>query len=413
MTQGVKVRIILFVILSALGIAYISAGYLGLVDRALGRGMTVHATLPDSGGLYEGSEVTYRGVKIGTVSDMEATEDGVRLDLRLDEGTDLPESSRMYVHNLSAVGEQYLDFEPATSEGPYARDGYTFHGDESALPVGEDELVVDLDQFVASVDKENLAAVVKELGLMFRDTGRPLQALLDSGSKFVSEAAAHTEETIALLNFGRSVLETQKANGENIKAFSRDLRLLTRALAGSDDDLRQVLDQTPGAAREIQALLNDIGPTLPTLLGNLVTVSQVVGVHLDGLETLFVEFPLAVAAGFTGTPGGADRYGHVNLQMAQDPKPCTGEGYLPPEQWRPGDDLTDGPSKVFPAECRKGPPYNQRGSRYSPGMGRLGSSPRPGFGFEATGPTSVHAPSNLSVLGDDSWKWLLVGPVSD
>ena len=29
----------------------------------------------------------------------------------------------MYVHNLSAVGEQYLDFEPPDNKGPYAEAG--------------------------------------------------------------------------------------------------------------------------------------------------------------------------------------------------------------------------------------------------------------------------------------------------
>src|SRR5687767_14544234 len=108
MTRGVRIRLVAFVILSAVGIVYIAAAYLGLVDKALGRGFTVHATLPTSGGLFEGSEVTYRGVKVGKVSDMQATAEGVRLDLALEEGTEIPLGSPMYVHNLSAVGEQYL-----------------------------------------------------------------------------------------------------------------------------------------------------------------------------------------------------------------------------------------------------------------------------------------------------------------
>ena len=129
MIKGTRIRIAAFVVLSAVGIVYITASYLGFVDRVLGRGLTVHATLPTSGGLFEGSEVTYRGVKIGKVSKMTATRDGVTLDLALEEGTKLPKDSPMYVHNLSAVGEQYLDFEPPDDKGPYAEDGDTLDGD--------------------------------------------------------------------------------------------------------------------------------------------------------------------------------------------------------------------------------------------------------------------------------------------
>ena len=105
MRHSVKVRIAAFLTLSAVGIVYIAGSYLGFVDRILGRGITVQATLPDSGGLFEGSEVTYRGVKIGEVAAMEPTREGVRLDLALEDGTRLPVDSPMYVHNLSAVGE--------------------------------------------------------------------------------------------------------------------------------------------------------------------------------------------------------------------------------------------------------------------------------------------------------------------
>ena len=118
MTRGIKVRLIAFAVLSAVGIVYVTASYLGFVDRVLGRGLTVTATLPSSGGLFEGSEVTYRGVKVGKVAAMRTSRDGVELELALEEGTRVPADSPMFVHNLSAVGEQYLDFEPADDEAP-------------------------------------------------------------------------------------------------------------------------------------------------------------------------------------------------------------------------------------------------------------------------------------------------------
>ena len=68
MTHGARVRLIAFVVLSAVGIVYVASSFLGLTDRLLGRGLTIKATLPNSGGLFTGSEVTYRGVKVGKVS---------------------------------------------------------------------------------------------------------------------------------------------------------------------------------------------------------------------------------------------------------------------------------------------------------------------------------------------------------
>ena len=418
MTQIIRARLVAFVLLSAFGVVYITASYLGFIDQILGRGITVQATLPTSGGLYEGGQVSYRGVQIGKISDMTATGDGVTVELKLEEGTELPLDSPMFVHNLSAVGEQYLDFEPADDEGPYAEDGDVLAGSAASLPVDEADLLVELDSFVSSVDKENLQIVVKELGTMFEDTGSPLQALLDNGSRFVEEASAHTDETIALLDRGLTVLRTQQDSGENIRSFSRDLGLITDTLRESDGDLRQVLDQTPGAAVELTRLLEDLEPTIPVLLGNAISVEQVGINHLRGLEQLLVTFPRVIAGGFTGTT--PDGYGHVNLQFDQTP-PCT-EGYLPSTEWRQGNDLTDGP--IYPAKCLT-PNSNYRGFNYSPGTA---TNPNPGRAVvgsydpvtglsdsvvDAQGQPVRLGNPNISILGDDSWKWLLVGPVAD
>ena len=137
-TRGVKIRLLAFVILSAVGVVWIAGNYLGVIDKVMRRGVFIHATLPNSGGLYEGSQVTIRGVKVGEVKKMHVEPKGLKLDITLEQGTKLPKDSVMSVHNLSAVGEQYLDFVPESSQGPFAENGTVLAGDESSLPIGED-----------------------------------------------------------------------------------------------------------------------------------------------------------------------------------------------------------------------------------------------------------------------------------
>lgn len=422
MTRGVKVRLIAFVVLSAVGILYVTANYLGVVDKVTGREILVSASLPGSGGLFEGSEVTYRGVKIGKVSEMTPTAEGIEVDMVLEPDTELPVDSAVRVHNLSAVGEQYLDFLPEADEAPYAEDGTHFEGDENSLPVDETDLLIDLDRMVGSVDKQSLRTVVKELGLLFGDTGEDLQAMLDNGTRFIDEADAHTDETIALLRNGLTVLRTQQDQQENIRKFASDLNTVTRTLRDDDRQLRRILTATPGAAREFEAMLRDLEPTMPVLLGDLVAVNQVMLAELDGIEQLLVSYPALLSAGPTGST--ADGWGHINVQMDYSVPPCT-EGYLPPEQWRSPSDTTDAP--LFDAECKTGPPYQMRGPKRVPAEQRRGnvsaerdySVPYDPATGEIAGltdgegnPVHLQQPENLSVLGGDAWKWLLVGPVA-
>ena len=415
MTRAVKIRLLTFVVLAAVGIVYVAGSYLGLVDRVLGRELRVHATLPSSGGLFVGSEVTYRGVKVGKVSRMDVIPSGVRLDLTLRQGTRVPKTAPIYVHNLSAVGEQYLDFEPSSNEGPFARNGDTFQGSTASLPESEEDLLRRMSSFVGSVNDQDLATTVSELGTMFRGTGLPLRHMVDSGTEIVDQARAHQAATVRLIDSSRTVLGTQEAHASDIRSFAHDLADLSGTLRTSDADIRTILQGGPPAANEVNSLLKGVQPTLPVFIGNLVTVNQVLTARLPAVEQTLVTFPRVISSGFSGTPG--DGYGHINLQYNNNVPPCT-KGYLPPSRWRRGTDTTDRP--IFPARCLSGPPYVQRGVRYAPTFGSSGNANRVAPYDASTGLTTgadgeqvrLGSQGGLdSVFGSNAWQWMLIGPV--
>ncbi len=414
MTRGVKARLLSFLVLSAAGVLYISANYLGLVDLALGRGFHVTAQLPGTGGLYEGGEVTYRGVKIGKVGSIDPGEAGIDVRLDLEEGTKLPVGAPMYVHNGSAVGEQYLDFEPVSDDGPYVKEGSVLKANADSLPVDEGDLIITMDRFVRSVNTDNLKTVIGELGQMFYNTGQPMQDLIDGANSFIDDASANKKQTIALLKRGRTVLRTQKANEGNIKAFASGINTFTKALADSDRNVRTLLQGGPATLEQVRLLLKGLQPTLPVFLSNLVTANQVVTLRLPALEQLLVTYPALIGGGFTGTT--ADGYGHVHLEFTDQPPPCT-EGYLPRSQWRPGSDLSDG-TPYLKAHCASPPPYDMRGSRYAPKPS--GAAARVAPYDPATGTVSlgdqtvvIDDPGLVDIYGEDAWKWMLIGPTME
>lgn len=62
-TRTVKAQLLAFATITALGVAYVGARYTGLVDDVLHRGYTVRADFAESGGVFPGAEVTYRGCR--------------------------------------------------------------------------------------------------------------------------------------------------------------------------------------------------------------------------------------------------------------------------------------------------------------------------------------------------------------
>ncbi|AXT84362.1 ABC transporter substrate-binding protein [Aeromicrobium sp. A1-2] len=363
MRKGIKFRLMAFALLSAVGIVYIGSSYLGVVDRLLGRGYTVHVLLPASGGLFEGSEVTYRGVKIGKVSQMVVEDDGLRVDVALQEGTRVPRDSPVSVDNLTAVGEQYLSFEPDSKQGPMLKDGDVVRGTKDSLPVAEEDLLQNLNRFISSVDGDDLNTVVGELGTMFGDNASPLRSMIDSTQLFVEAAIANEAPTIDLIRNGRTVLQTQADNSANIRAFARDLADLTDTLATSDSDFRKILKDAAPAADELNLLVTDLRTLLPEFLDPMISLSKLIDARLPALEQLLVTFPRLVAVGPSALSPGVQKFGRVHLNLNQDPPPCT-QGYLPAAQWR----ATSKESYVpyYPAECSSGAPVNMRGMKYAP-----------------------------------------------
>ena len=64
-TRTVKAQLLAFATVTAVGVSYVGARYTGLVDSLLDNDYTVAADFADSGGIFAGAEVTYRGVPVG------------------------------------------------------------------------------------------------------------------------------------------------------------------------------------------------------------------------------------------------------------------------------------------------------------------------------------------------------------
>ncbi|WAL69430.1 MlaD family protein [Amycolatopsis cynarae] len=324
-TRKIRVQVVVFALIALTGVSYVGARYAGL-DRWLGAGgYVVRAELAEAGGLFTNAEVTYQGVPIGRVGPLHLTGSGIEAELRIDAGAPpVPADLDAVVTNRSAVGEQYLDLRPRRSGAPYLTGGSVIAQARSALPLPNEQLVVDLDRLVSSVPREDLRTVVDELYQATRDTGPSLQALLDATTSFTREAADHLPQTKQLINDANTVLATQAANAQAIASFGADAKRIAATLKAADGDVSTILSSAPAAAGQIDALLRETGPNLSALLANLLTTSQVFLARRDGVERLLVAAPQAVSVGESVI--GGDKAGFGLVTTFFDPLPCT-DGY--------------------------------------------------------------------------------------
>jgi phospholipid/cholesterol/gamma-HCH transport system substrate-binding protein len=455
-TRGVKIQLLVFGLLTLLGVTYVGASYVGI--NPIHRPFTVKVMLPASGGIFTNAGVTERGVEVGRVGTLHIVKGGgVEADLKLNNGVKIPKSNlHATVADLSAVGEQYLDLEPATASGPYLKPGDVIPQSQTTIPVSDAVILRNLEQLLGSVNTKNLATVISQLGEGFNNLGPALQQLIDNGNALTKSAIAAEPQTLTLINDGRTVLDTQRAVAGQLKSFAHSFALLTGQLRKSDGSLRGVFDNGILASKQLQTLLSANAPVLPVLLNNLNTFTGIQAVRLPYVRALFELYPAIVGDAFYALPPPKNGVSFARFGLVTDNGPFCSQGYSAsvqrgnlPSDWGGAADLSN--------FCTARTGVDERGAQHDqaseqdganvtnadPNPGPNYPGPFPGSGSSSAGSSSgqsspsqpeprVIAPFNPSTgtvigpngktyllglngpvapaFGSNSYKWLLIAP---
>lgn len=377
-TPAIRLKNIAFLIIAVLVLGYLGVRYADLGHYVGMRSYyTVKVQLPQTGGLFTHSNVTYRGVSVGRVGPIELTDDGVEAELRIEkDAPPIPDGLKAVVANLSSVGEQYVDLRPTRAEGPYLANGSVIDQADTTIPAPVTDVLTSVDDLAASVDLESLRTVVDEFGTVFEGRGDDLQVLLDTGSDFVQAADDALPVNTRLMIDGETVLRTQAEQGEALKGFASGAKELAAELKGSDSDLRRLIAVAPDATGQISGLLRDLDPAFGVVVANLLTTSDIAVTRQRGLEELLVKLPAVAAAGSSAVDENGARFG-MSVTFFE-PLPCTA-GYGG-TTYRNGLDLTAGPALNAKARCTSSPGtgINVRGSANAPKGAALPPPAQPG-----------------------------------
>lgn len=349
-------RLLVFLVIGAFAIANAGARYAGLTDLVRDDSFSVAVELEESGGLYEAAEVTYRGVRIGSVDRVEFRRDGITAHLEIDRGSQVPRDLVAEVHNRSAVGEQYLDLVPRSADGPLLADGDLVDATDTTTPVAEEDLLVSIDRFVTSIDTDDLSTVVSELGTALGGRGEDVGRIIDNTGVVLDAGQASLPALTELLASGEVVLQTQADLAPEISGTLSSLVVVTDVVARNDAALRQILTSGTDAGAALDGLATDLTPVLPSLLGDVAGLATVTTDRLSSLEQTLVVAPLALASGVTP---GRDNKSHFALAIAQAPDVCR-EGFIPASEWRSPNDFStvETPEDIG---CAEGLPATPRG----------------------------------------------------
>ena len=375
LTRFVRIQLLIFTIASVVGVGTMVFVYLQ-APLLLGFGrISVKLQLPTTGGLYEFSNVTYRGTQVGKVTDIRPTREGVTVTMSLDTSPRIPADLQANVRSVSAVGEQYVDLVPASDSGPYLEDGSVIAADNDSIPPAVGPMLDQMSALVESIPQGKLSGLLDESFRALNGTGQDLGALFDSSSRLAADANVIGDQLRTLVEEGRPLLDGQAESVDAIDTWARSLAGITQQVQANDPAVRTILRTGPGTADEASRLLTQVKPTLPVLLANLTTVGQIGVTYNPALEQLLVLLPPYLAAtqsygSSLNNPTGM-ALSEFSLTLG-DPPACT-VGFLPPSSWRSPADLSDvdTPDGLY-CKLPQDSPIGVRGTRNFPCMEQPG-----------------------------------------
>lgn len=374
LTRLVRIQLVVFTIASIVAVAVMVFGYIQ-APTLLGIGrIMITVELPDTGGLYRFSNVTYRGVQVGKVTAVTLTHTGAKATLSLDTSPKIPADLHADVRSISAIGEQYIDLMPRKDAPPYLHNGSVIAAADTTIPQEIGPLLNQASALIDSIPKEKLGQLLDESFRAFNGAGYDLSSLADSSAKLSADLGGVADHSRDLVHDSAPMLDALADSTDALRIWAHSLAGITGQLATDDPALRTVLRAGPGATEEASRLLQQLKPTLPVLLANLTSLGQVLVTYRPNVEQVLVLFPpfLANLLSEAGdhNPTGVGQ-GDFSLNVS-DPPGCT-VGYLPPNQWRsPADtSIVDTPTNLY-CKLPQDSPLAVRGARNYPCMGKPG-----------------------------------------
>ena len=287
--RTVRLQLLVFGIIAIVIVAYTLFDLLGV--RLTNRPFAVTVQLRTGGGIFADAEVAYRGVQVGTVSAVDLGTSQVTLTLAIDHGRKIPANAIAHIYDLSAVGEQYVDLEPAGPSDAYLRDGSVIPVQHTTTPLQTATVLYDLQRFVSSIDPHDVQVLATEGARAFAGTGPQLKSLLADTTTIIAELTNTQASAGRLLKNSAVLLDTAAAHAGDFDRFAASLAALSRTLASSTPTIDTFLRQ----AAPTTALLDDLvvrdGPAIGVLLGNLATISDIQVARVPGLKALLVAVP--------------------------------------------------------------------------------------------------------------------------
>lgn len=238
---------------------------------------SLSAEFPNAFGVLVHSEVDYLGVPVGEVSSSRRIPGGVIVHMRIRKSQLIPDQSTAAIARKSAIGEQYVEFDPPQSYpgrgGPYYQANAVIPMSRTAVPIEFSELLRSASALISSIPPDAVGSLVHETAVGLDGRTQSLRDLAESGDKLAATFASRTQTLDRLIANSTTLTHVVTEHRDSLGQSLGDLRQVADTLAAAKGDTSNLLDKGSALIQEtadlvasqkanLDCILKDLNPVL-------------------------------------------------------------------------------------------------------------------------------------------------------
>jgi phospholipid/cholesterol/gamma-HCH transport system substrate-binding protein len=217
---------------------------------------TLNAQFTNGIGVLKYSEVAYLGVPVGEVAKVTRVPGGVNVMMSIGKKYHLPQGSIAGLGRKSAIGEQYIDFEPPAAyhgqNGPWYPAGYTVpmapdpaHPEKgyTTVPLEFSEFLRSAANLIGAIPADALSNLVHQAAIGLNGRTDSLRALTEGGDKLSGELVTRTQTINQLLTNNTKLTHLVTDHRQSLGQSITDLKNVAQTLQAAQGDTSRLLDK--------------------------------------------------------------------------------------------------------------------------------------------------------------------------
>ena len=236
-------------------------------------GYKVHVRFQAATNVVKGNLVQVAGRRVGTIEDIELTDDGqADLTLKIEEDAIVPlrtgTRATLRIASLSGSANRYVDLRIPPAGGQEIEEGGVIDASDTTSAVEVDQLFQMFDERT----RKGLRSFIRGQATQWNEQGENANA----GWNYVNPAVVSAARLFSELDYDTQILEEFVVNSsklvtdvadrrDDLAALVDQLADMTGAIAQEEDDLRSAIDQLPPFMRRANSTFVDLRSTLDEL----------------------------------------------------------------------------------------------------------------------------------------------------